>query len=136
MWQWIAIWAALMSVEITAAVLPGTTPLWTSPIGLFIIVTIAASGCVVAAVAVLVVAHRQNLAELGMIGAFGYCVSVLPLVHGLTTPGVLYGPNPATMSTVFLALPMASVAIAPSSPHEPLGRLPLRGTGGSSSPPT
>ena len=113
LWQWIASWAALISVEITAAVLPGTTPLWTSPIGLFIIVTIAASGCVVAAVAVLVVAHRQNLAELGMIGAFGYCVSVLPLVHGLTTPGVLYGPNLATMSTVFLALPMASVAIAP-----------------------
>ena len=118
LWHWIAIWVALIAVETAAAVLPGTTPLWTSPVGLFTIVAIAASLCVVAAVVVLVVAHRQNLAELGMIGAFGYCVSVLPLVHGLTTPGVLYGPNPATMSTVFLALPLASVAIAPLiAPH-------------------
>ena len=104
--QWTAIWAALIALEVAAAVLSGTTPLWASPVGLFLIVAVAASLCVLAAVAVLVVAHRQNLAELGMIGAFGYCVSALPLVHGLTTPGVLYRPNPATMATVFLALPL------------------------------
>ena len=74
LWQWSAIWAVLIAFETAAAVLPGTTPLWTSPVGLFTIVAIAASLCVVAAVVVLVVAHRQNLAELGMIGAFGYCV--------------------------------------------------------------
>lgn len=111
--QWIAAWIALVAVELLAATLPGTTPLWTSPLGLFMIVVIAASLCVIAAAAVLVVAHRQNLAELGMIGAFGYAVSVLPLVHGITTPGILYGPNAATMSTVLVALPMASIALVP-----------------------
>lgn len=111
--QWIALWVALVAVELLAAILPGTTPIWTSPSALFVIVVIAASLCAIAAVAVLVVAHRQNLAELGMIGAFGYALSVLPLVHGITTPGILYGLNPATMSSVLIALPMASIAIVP-----------------------
>ncbi len=93
--------------------LPGERALWTSALGLFVIVVVAASLCAVAAVAVLVVAHRQGLAELGLIGAFGYSVSVLPLVHGLTTPGVLYGANTATMVSVFAALPLASVALLP-----------------------
>ena len=111
LWQWVALWALLIGVEVVAAVLPGTRTLWVSPLGLFVIVTIAASACVVAATAVIVIAHRRDLAELGLIGAFGFGVSALPLVHGLTVPGVLYGPNPATMSSVFVALPLASVAI-------------------------
>ena len=111
--RWIVCWAGLIAVQWAAAVLPGTRALWASPVGLFVIVTIAASLCAVAAVTVLVVAHRQDLAELGLVGAFGFSVSVLPLVHGLTVPGVLYGPNPATMSSVLLALPLASVAVVP-----------------------
>ena len=111
LWQWIAVWAGLVGVEFAAAALLGTRTLWVSPIGLFVIVTIAASACAMAAVTVLVVAHRNELAELGLIGAFGFAVSALPLVHGLTVPGVLYGQNPATMSSVFLALPIASIAI-------------------------
>ncbi len=113
LWHWIAAWVLLSAVQLLSAILPGTTPIWTSAIALFLIVVVAASLCVVAATAVLVVAHRQNLAELGMIGAFGYAVSILPLVHGITTPGVLYGPNAATMSSVLVALPMASIAIIP-----------------------
>ena len=118
--QWISAWVVLIGFELSAAILPGSTPIWTSPEALFAIVFVAASLCAVAAVAVLVVAHRQNLAELGMIGAFGYSLSVLPLVHGITTPGVLYGPNAATMSSVLIALPMASIAIVPLiSPRMP-----------------
>ncbi|MGE0309092.1 MAG: HD-GYP domain-containing protein [Acidimicrobiia bacterium] len=111
--SWAFVWLALISVETTAALLPGTTPWWTSPIALFVLVVVAASLCAIAAVVVLVVACRQDLAELGLIGAFAFAVSVLPLVHGITTPGVVYGPNAATMSSVFWALPLASLAAAP-----------------------
>jgi HD-GYP domain-containing protein (c-di-GMP phosphodiesterase class II) len=110
---WVGVWIALVGIEVAAAVLPGEHALWTSAFGLFAIVVVAASLCAVASAAVLVVAHRQGQAELGMIGTFGYSVSVLPLVHGITTPGVLYGPNTATMVSVFLALPLASAALLP-----------------------
>ncbi len=46
-------------------------------------------------------------------GSFTMTVSLLPLVHGLTTPGVWFGPNQATMSSVFWALPLASVIVLP-----------------------
>jgi HD-GYP domain-containing protein (c-di-GMP phosphodiesterase class II) len=108
---WLATWAILVSVQVTAAVLPGRTTWWASPTALFVVVVLAASGCVVTAGVVLVVAWREDLAELGLIGAFTMAVSVLPLVHGITTPGVWYGVNRATMSSVFWALPWASVAI-------------------------
>jgi putative nucleotidyltransferase with HDIG domain len=115
----VAAWTLLVGVQLTAALLPGESAVWESPITLFVIVVIAASGCAIAAGFVLVVAHRRDLAELGMIGAFTMAVSVLPLVHGLTTPGVLYGDNAATMSSVFWALPLAALSvvalIAPSS---------------------
>lgn len=100
-----------MGVQLGAAFLPGESAVWESPITLFVIVVIAASGCAIAAAVVLVIAHRNDLAELGMIGAFTMAVSVLPLVHGLTTPGVLYGDNAATMSSVFWALPLAVVSV-------------------------
>jgi putative nucleotidyltransferase with HDIG domain len=103
----------LVGVQILAAVLPGATPWWSSPISLFVIVVVAASACVVTAVAVLVVARRDDLAELGLIGAFTMAVSLLPLVHGLTTPGVWFGSNQATFSSVFWALPLASIIVLP-----------------------
>ncbi len=106
-------WAALLTVQLGAGLASGTRPLWESPIALFVIVLIAASLCTVASGVVLAVAWSNDGAELGMVAAFAMSVSVLPLVHGLTTPGVLYGPNAATMSSVMLSLPLASVAVAP-----------------------
>jgi putative nucleotidyltransferase with HDIG domain len=108
---WVAAWTLLLGVQLAAAFMPGESAVWESPITLFVIVVIAASGCAVAAGVVLVVAHRHDLAELGMIGAFTMAVSMLPLVHGLTTPGVLYGDNAATMSSVFWALPLAALSV-------------------------
>ena len=45
-------------------------------------------------------AFRTDTAELAWLGLFFLSVSLLPLVHGLTTPGVIYGPNEATMVSV------------------------------------
>ncbi len=111
--RWAACWLGLGTIQLVASIAPGSTPLWSSALALFVVVVIAASLCVVAAVVVLVSAYRQGLAELGLLGAFTFAVSALPLVHGITTPGVWYGPNAATMSSVFWALPTASLAAIP-----------------------
>ena len=92
---------------------PNRHVVWASPMALFVIVTIAATLCVFAAAAVIVAGHRRELAEVGLLGTGLLVVSVLPLVHGLTAPGVLYGPNQAVMSSAFLALPMALGAWSP-----------------------
>jgi HD-GYP domain-containing protein (c-di-GMP phosphodiesterase class II) len=86
---------------------------WEHPIALFSIVVVAATGCAIAAGVVIAVARRDDLAELGLIGSFTMSVSLLPLVHGITVPGVLYGPNDATSSSVFWALPIAVIPVLP-----------------------
>ncbi len=110
---WGVAWCWLVATQLAAALIPGSRQIWVSPTALFTIVVIAASLCAVASMAVLVAAWRSDVAELGILAAFSMVVSVLPLVHGLTTPGVLYGPNSATMSSVIVGLPLASIAVAP-----------------------
>jgi HD-GYP domain-containing protein (c-di-GMP phosphodiesterase class II) len=110
---WALTWMVLVVGQVAASVLPGEQPLWVSPVGLFVIVVIAASSCAVAAGVVVAVGWRDDTSELGLLGSFTMAVSVLPLVHGITAPGVWYGPNEATMSSVFWALPVASLAVVP-----------------------
>ena len=111
--RWGGAWCLLVATQLAAAVIPGSRQIWASPTALFTIVVIAASLCAIASLAVLVAAWRADGAELGILASFSMVVSLLPLVHGLTTPGVLYGPNAATMSSVIIGLPLASIAVAP-----------------------
>lgn len=106
-------WLTLIAVQLSASILPGEQALWVSPLALFWAVVVAASACAVAAGVVIAVGWRDDTAELGLLGSFTMAASVLPLVHGITTPGVLYGPNDATMSSAFWALPIASLAVVP-----------------------
>ena len=108
---WAAVWCLLVALQLGSAA-ASDRPLG-SPTLLFWIVLIAASGCVLTSGALLVRAHRADSAELGLIGVYSMGVSVLPLVHGLTVPGILYGPNDATMTSVLWALPIASAAALP-----------------------
>ncbi|MEM7273338.1 MAG: HD-GYP domain-containing protein [Actinomycetota bacterium] len=103
------------SVAVTAAVAIGAVSLlddhrWEAPTLLFWLVVLAASGCAITALGVARLADRLGQAELGIVAAFFFPTSVLPLVHGLTTPGVLYGPNEVTMTSVFLTLPVSGLA--------------------------
>ncbi|MEZ5294750.1 MAG: hypothetical protein R2697_00310 [Ilumatobacteraceae bacterium] len=41
------------------------------------------------------------MAEIGLLGTALMVTSVLPLVHGLTTPGVLYGDNEAFRTSIY-----------------------------------
>ena len=93
---------------------PLATPAWRSPLTLFWSVVVATALCVVAAVVVIVVGWTRRLAEVAMLGSALLVVSLLPMVHGITTPGVLYGSNPATMLSVFLAVPLAVAFAAPT----------------------
>jgi len=103
---------------------PWSERTWTSPVGLFVIVTVAASLCAIAAIPVLVRAHRTDSAEIGTLGAAMFVLSVLPLVHGLTAPGVWYGPNAAVMTSVLCASPVAVVTCLPLlASRSRLGRL-------------
>ncbi len=89
---------------------------WTlvAPTTLFVIVVIAASLCAVTAGLVLIRAWKRDEPELAWLGLFFWAVSVLPLVHGITTPGVLFGDNTATMSSVLWSIPVALAVSFPA----------------------
>lgn len=108
---WVAGWLAVVVGETIAVRTLGGT--WEQPVVLFWLVVVAASLCVVSSGAVLVRGWRSGAAETAMLGSFFMSVSLLPLAHGLTVPGILYGPNTATMSTVFWAVPVGSVVLLP-----------------------
>ncbi len=88
-------------------------PTWVAPQFAFASIVLATALCCVAAVAVIVVAWRRQLGEMVILGAALGGASLLPLMHGLMIPGVLYGPNNAVLSTALLAVPLALVIGAP-----------------------
>jgi HD-GYP domain-containing protein (c-di-GMP phosphodiesterase class II) len=108
---WLAGWVVLVAGEWAA--LRASTAMWEQPRLLFWLVVIAASGCVITSAAVIVRGWTSRVAETAALGAFFMAVSLLPLAHGLTVPGVLYGPNTATMATVFWAVPAGAVGLVP-----------------------
>jgi HD-GYP domain-containing protein (c-di-GMP phosphodiesterase class II) len=74
---------------------------------------IGAGLCWIPSVVVIIVGWRRGLAELAILGAALAVESGFGVVHGVTVPGVLYGPNNAVLSSAFLALPVALVAAIP-----------------------
>lgn len=83
------------------------------PLLLFWIVLIAASGCELFAFVLLVRAWRADTAELAYLGLFLHAFSLFPLLHGITLPGVLYGPNTATDALMFWTPGFALLVAAP-----------------------
>ncbi|MEM1332704.1 MAG: HD-GYP domain-containing protein [Actinomycetota bacterium] len=83
-----------------------------APTALFWIVVVAATQCVITSLMLARLALRSNQAELGIVASFFFAASVLPLVHGITVPGVLYGDNGVTTTSVFLAVPVGAAAAA------------------------
>ena len=62
-----------------------------------------------------------------MVAGFFLAGSILPLVHGITSPGVLYGENTATTVSVFLTMPLAAALALPSLfGRTPVGRFILQ----------
>jgi putative nucleotidyltransferase with HDIG domain len=79
--------------------------------------------CIVAATVLTALGDRRQLAEIGLLGSGLMAASVMPLVHGLVTPGVLYDDTSAFRASAALTLPIAVAAGAPLiSPHSSFGR--------------
>ena len=110
---WAAIWIVPMALQLLVLRGLGARGAFESPSALFWIVTIAASLCVVPASLLIVQAARTRAIELSFVGLFYLAVSVLPLVHGLTTPGVLVGENSTTMASVLWSIPVGVIFGSP-----------------------
>jgi len=86
---------------------------WVSPLGLFWIVVPGAGLCWVGGLWVLQTGWRDGPAEVAILGAAIAVGSVLSIVHGLTAPGVLFGPTHVLSTSVLLANPLAMAAALP-----------------------
>lgn len=111
--RWVATLAVPAGLQIALSLWIVPTTSFGSAALLFWVVVIAASLCAVTSVAVLARSFASDEADLGSLGLFFYAVSVLPLVHGLTTPGVLFDANTSTMTSVLLAIPTGLIAVVP-----------------------
>jgi len=109
--SWALVVAGVAAATALTLVGPASTVVWENPQLLFTLVTVTAAACVIASTVVVALADRRDMAEVGLLGTALMATSVFPLVHGLTTPGVLYGDNEAFHTSTFLALPVA-VAVA------------------------
>ena len=110
---WLVLTTTLGAIVALSLRGPAVGPVWESPQALFWLVVLAASLCVVASAGVIAVGLRDRTAEVGIVGGSLVVLSTLALVHGLTVPGVLYGPNRAVTSASLLALPAALCVAAP-----------------------
>ena len=86
---------------------------WEQPELLLSLVTVAATVCVIGATIVIALADRREMAEIGLLGSALMAASVMPLVHGLVTPEVLYDQTEAFRTAAFLSLPIAVAVAAP-----------------------
>ncbi len=112
---WATSWVLLAGGELL--LVRSSTFSWERPTVLFWLVVLAASGCVVTSGTLMWRGWSAGVAEVTLLGSFFMAVSLLPLAHGITVPGILYGPNTATMATVFWAVPLGGVAILPLLPQ-------------------
>jgi hypothetical protein len=110
---WLACVVPALALLVVSARGPLAGVTWHSPLTLFWLVVVGASLCAAVAVAVIAIGWWRRLGEVAMLGSAVLAVSLLPLVHGLTTPGVLYGANSATLVAAFLAVPVAVLIAAP-----------------------
>lgn len=69
--------------------------------------------CAFLAFYLLAVARENNLGELGLFAAGLVVVSLLPLVHGLTVPGIIYESNSASAIGAWGGLPLAILIASP-----------------------
>lgn len=102
--------AALMLATIRG---PLADPVWVTPRFAFWSVLAITVLCAIGALVVAVIGWRRRLAEVAILGSLLLAVSVLPLAHGLTLPGILYGPNTATWIAALIAVPVGIVVAIP-----------------------
>ena len=111
---WVASFAIPAALQLSLAMIWSESGIQGSATLLFVIVLIAASLCAVASGMVINRAKRTNEAELGYLGLFFLTVSVLPLIHGILTPGVIFDDPAPAAAAAFWSVPVAVVVAVPS----------------------
>jgi HD-GYP domain-containing protein (c-di-GMP phosphodiesterase class II) len=120
---WYLVTMLLAAVSVLTVFGPLADRTWEHPQLLFSLTTVAAAACVIGATIVIALADRRDMAEIGLLGTALMAASVLPLVHGLVTPGVLYDPSEAFRTSAYLTMPVAVALGAPLLlPHSAFGR--------------
>jgi putative nucleotidyltransferase with HDIG domain len=120
---WLATVALLGGLTAASFLGPWRDHSYANPELLFSLVIVSAVACIVGATIVIALADRRELAELGLLGSALMAASVMPLVHGLVTPDMLYNDTEAFRTAVFLSVPIAIAAGAPLlTPHSAFGR--------------
>lgn len=121
--MWLAAVVAVATVTALTLSGPFADTTWEQPTLLFALVTISAAICIAGATVVIAIADRREMAEIGLLGSALMAASVMPLVHGLVTPGVLYNDTAAFRTAAFLSLPIAVAVAAPLlRPQSQFGR--------------
>ena len=121
--RWGLMATGMAAATIATMVGPLASHQWVHARGLFSLMTVAALTCVLAATVVIALADRREMAEVGLLGTMLMAASVMPLVHGLVTPDVLFDETEAFRTTAFLALPIALLGGLPLfAPHSAFGR--------------
>jgi HD-GYP domain-containing protein (c-di-GMP phosphodiesterase class II) len=110
---WYLVVAVLAAVSGLTVFGPVGDRTWEQPQLLFSLATVAAAACVIGATIVIALADRREMAEIGLLGTALMAASVLPLVHGLVTPDVLYDQSEAFRTAAYLTLPVAVALGAP-----------------------
>ena len=120
---WLAAVALIAGITVATMFGPLSDVRFVNPQVLFSLVVVSAVACVLGATIVIALADKRELAEIGLLGSSLMAASVMPLVHGLVTPGVLYDDTAAFRTAAFLSLPIATAVAAPLlSPHSAFGR--------------
>ncbi len=121
--RWTLTTAAFAAITVITMSGPLASRTWEQPQLLFCLVTVAALVCVVGATVVIALADRREMAEVGLLGTMLMAASVMPLVHGLVTPDVLFDETEAFRASSFLTLPVALFFGSPLlAPHSGFGR--------------
>lgn len=110
---WYLIAGLLAAVSVATVFTPFGDRTTEQPEVLFTLLTATAAACVIGATVVIALADRREMAEVGLLGTALMATSVLPLVHGLVTPDVLFSASEAFRTSAFLTMPIAVAAAAP-----------------------
>lgn len=86
---------------------------WVSPQLFFGLVVVVTAACALGGLVLVAIGWRRRLAEVAILGSSLTGSSVLSVVHGLTTPGVLYGANSAIVVSAFVSIPLGVVIALP-----------------------
>ena len=123
-------WARLVAlpclVVLTTLVPPVAGVHWVAPVVLFWLVMVVTVLCLIGAITLTVAGWRSGLAEVTVLGSLLVCASALPMVHGLTVPGILFAANDATALAAAIAVPCALLAGLPIILPRPIARVLLR----------